>query len=169
MPRTEFAPILPAAPLLPLYHPPHEDVLLAQEAAEDARLQCRRAKMWMAEQVYSCSADNETTPWLKHTRWPTIFHNRPLDIIAATAQKPGHRQEPACDYLLGHWRGRPLVSPAQDEAVLRRLMDAVDHMFARAGATLDQTSYRWRCWLNTYDDNHRQVFVCVQAFEPSQQ
>ncbi|EXA31562.1 hypothetical protein BFJ63_vAg17804 [Fusarium oxysporum f. sp. narcissi] len=44
---------------------------------------------------------NETTPWLRHTGWSRLFHNRPLGIIAATAKKP----KPAWneDYLLGQW------------------------------------------------------------------
>ncbi|KAH7248459.1 hypothetical protein B0J15DRAFT_562961, partial [Fusarium solani] len=91
---------------------------------------------------------NETTPWLQHTRWPELFHNRPLDIIAASARQPGPiRGE---DYLLGQWKGTSFWSSADAEAQLRILLRGVDLMFDRATATLARTSYTSRCWLNTY-------------------
>jgi hypothetical protein len=119
--------------------PSYDEMLLAQEVAEDQRLKARAQEIWQASQEYSCPEDNETTPWLKHTQWPSLFRNRPLDIISASAQKP----RPSCndDYLLGHWRGSPVWSPAVNEAKLRILMKAVDQVFERAGATLACTSY----------------------------
>lgn len=136
-------------PLLSSYN----EILLAQEAVEDQRLQAQTQKIWQASQEYSCPDDNETTPWLKHTQWPSLFQNRPLDIISASAQKP----TPYCndEYLLGHWHGEPIWSPAVNEAKLRIIMMAVDEMFKRARATLSCTTYQWRCWLNTY---HRDSF-----------
>jgi hypothetical protein len=128
--------------------PVHDEILLAQEAAKDQRLQARAQEVWHASQEYSCPEDNETTPWLKHTQWPSLFQNRPLDVISATAQKPG--SSPNDDYLLGRWRGTPLRSPAVNKAKLRILIRSADQMFERAGATLARTSYRWRYWLNTY-------------------
>ncbi|QKD56923.2 uncharacterized protein FOBCDRAFT_140860 [Fusarium oxysporum Fo47] len=91
---------------------------------------------------------NETTPWLQHTGWPRLFHNRPLGIIAATARKP----KPAWneDYLLGQWHDTALRSPAVVEAQLRVILRGVDIMVDRACFTLAKTSYRSRCWLNTY-------------------
>src|SRR5882757_3060753 len=129
----------------PLYY---HSVLRTQEAIEDARLQARSREVWQASQEYSCLEDNETTPWLKHTNWPDLFRNRPLDIIAATAQQPG--PHPGEDYILGHWRGASLQSPAVNEAKLRILVKAVNRMFERAIATLSSTNYRTRCWLGTY-------------------
>ena len=113
--------------------PSYDKILLAQEAAEDQRLEARMRDIWQASQEYSCLDDNETTPWLKYTQWPSLFRNRPLDIISASAQKP----RPLCndEYLLGHWHGGPVWSPAVNEAKLRILMRAVDQMFERAGAT----------------------------------
>lgn len=132
---------------------PQDAIRRAQEAAEDQRLQSRAQDLWRASHEYSCLADNETTPWLKHTQWPCLFRNRPLDLISASAQKP--RPSANDDYLLGRWRGAPRWSPAGNEAKLRILMRATDQIFARAEATLAQTSYRWRCWLHTY---HKDVF-----------
>lgn len=43
----------------------------------------------------------------------------------------------------------------EDQFGAQPSMKPVDQMFERAGATLDRTSYRWRCWLNTY---HRDYF-----------
>lgn len=125
--------------------------LQAQEAAEDQRLLAKAAQIQAESRRYSCLEANETTPWLKHTRWPEWFQNRPLDVVAATAQKPspctGVTSE---DYTLGRWEGTTLVSPAENEAKLRLLMQAADQMFARAEGTLRQTPYRLRCWLNSY-------------------
>jgi hypothetical protein len=91
---------------------------------------------------------NETTPWLQHTGWPRLFHNRPLGIIAATARKP----KPAWneDYLLGQWHDTAVRSPAVVEAQLRVILRGVDIMVDRACFTLAKISYRSRCWLNTY-------------------
>lgn len=91
---------------------------------------------------------NETTPWLQHTGWPRLFHSRPLGIIAATAKKP----KPAWNenYLLGQWHDTVLRIPATKEAQLRVILHGVDLMIDRATSTLAKTSYRSRCWLNTY-------------------
>ncbi|OAQ57815.2 DEAD/DEAH box helicase domain-containing protein [Pochonia chlamydosporia 170] len=127
------------------------DVLLAQEAAEDRRRQARTEQAWRESQQHSCEEDNETTPWLKHTRWPETFRNRPLDIITASARQPSRGPyQGSEDYLLGYWRGLPLYSPAAAEAQLRLLMRAVDDVFDRAKATLASTSYRSRCWLSSH-------------------
>ncbi|KAI3572852.1 hypothetical protein IWW34DRAFT_890814 [Fusarium oxysporum f. sp. albedinis] len=91
---------------------------------------------------------NETTPWLQHTGWPRLFHNRPLGIIAATAKKPKSAWNE--DFLLGHWNDTALRSPAALEAQLRIILRGVDLMVDRAAFTLAKTSYRSRCWLNTY-------------------
>jgi hypothetical protein len=126
----------------------YNEILLAQEAIEDQRLDAQSREIWQVSQEYSCPADNETTPWLKHTKWPDLFQNRPLDIITASAQQPRPSRDE--DYLLGHWHGTPLWSPAANEAKIRILMKAVDQMFERAIATLACTNYRLRCWLATY-------------------
>ena len=62
-----------------VYIPGHtyDDVLLAQEMAEDDQLQTRATNMWRESQINSCAEDNETTPWLQHTKWPERFQNRP--------------------------------------------------------------------------------------------
>jgi hypothetical protein len=132
---------------------PYSDILFAQEATEDQRLFAQAQEIQRASQKYSCPEDNETTPWLKQTRWPELFRNRPLDIITATAQRPGTAVNE--DYHLGSWKGVLLVSPAENEAKLRILMQAVDHMFTRAEETLSRTSYRLRCWLKSY---HKDTF-----------
>ena len=127
------------------------DILLAQVAAEDRRRQARVKLAWQESQQQSCEEDNETTPWLKHTRWPEIFQNRPLDIITASAKQPARGPyQSGEDYLLGYWRGLPLYSPAAAEAQLRLLMRTVDDVFDRAKATLASTSYRSRCWLSSH-------------------
>jgi hypothetical protein len=41
-------------------------------------------------------------------------------------------------------------------------MKAVDQMFERAGVTLACTSYRWRCWVNSY---HKDPFWATASRE----
>ncbi|ENH73681.1 hypothetical protein Focb16_v005400 [Fusarium oxysporum f. sp. cubense] len=108
---------------------------------------------------------NETTPWLQHTGWPRLFHNRPLGIIAATAKKPKSAWNE--DYLLGQWHDMALRSPAPVEAQLRVISRGVDLMIDRATFTLAKTSYRSRCWLNTYwkDNFWPHEFKVVKCLE----
>ncbi|PWI64582.1 hypothetical protein PCL_09512 [Purpureocillium lilacinum] len=96
-------------------------------------------------------ADNETTPWLKHTGWPEFFEGRPLDIITTSAIQPmaGPNRD-RVHLLLGSWQGVPIWSSARAEARLRILMRAVDDIFDRAEATFARTSYRSRCWISSY-------------------
>ncbi|KAH7111677.1 hypothetical protein B0J13DRAFT_659877, partial [Dactylonectria estremocensis] len=91
---------------------------------------------------------SETTKWLQHTGWPQLFRNRPLDIIAASTlqPRPGYNE----DYLLGSWQGTQVWSSVAVEAQLQIILRGVDLMFDRAKFTLARTSYRSRCWLNTY-------------------
>ncbi|KAJ3454070.1 hypothetical protein MRS44_018702 [Fusarium solani] len=91
---------------------------------------------------------SETTPWLQHTRWPELFRNRPLDIIAAAARQP--KLLGGGSDLLGRYQGSPLWSSAETEAQLRIILQGLDLMFDRARATVDRTPYMSRCWLNTY-------------------
>ncbi|PWI65244.1 hypothetical protein PCL_07294 [Purpureocillium lilacinum] len=63
-----------------------EEILLAQEAAEDERLRARARQLWRESQGTSCPKDNETTQKLQHTKWPEMFRDRPLDIITASAR-----------------------------------------------------------------------------------
>ncbi|KAF5572192.1 hypothetical protein FPCIR_14349 [Fusarium pseudocircinatum] len=91
---------------------------------------------------------NETTPWLQHTGWPRLFHDKSLGIIAATARKPKSAWNE--DYLLGQWNDIALHCPAAVEVKLRIILRGVDLMVGRAKFTLAKTSYRSRCWLNTY-------------------
>ncbi|KNB04693.1 hypothetical protein FOXG_19373 [Fusarium oxysporum f. sp. lycopersici 4287] len=94
---------------------------------------------------------NETTPWLRHTRWPDLFRNRSLEVISTTAQQPDFVQ--GQDYLLGKWKESSVESSAEAEAQLRILLHGVDIMFNCVMATMARTSYTSRCWLNTYSRN----------------
>lgn len=99
----------------------------------------------------SFAEENKTTLWLKHTKWLIHFRGRPLDILTASALQPSKCDS---DYYLGQWSGMLFTSPAENEAKLRILMRAVDHMFIRAEQTLKHTHYRLRCWLQTYHERH---------------
>ncbi|RFN43385.1 hypothetical protein FIE12Z_12378 [Fusarium flagelliforme] len=80
---------------------------------------------------------SETAPWLQHTRWAELFCNRPLDIIAASAQQPAFQRSGR--YMLGQWQGFPLWSSAEIEAQLRIILQGLDLIFDRTRATLDRT------------------------------
>ena len=94
-----------------LLPPFYDEILLAQEEAEDQRLKARAQEVWQTTQEYSCPEGNETTPWLRHTQWPSIFRSEPLDA-SASAQKP--RSSPN-NYLLGvelHFGAQPSAKPS---------------------------------------------------------
>lgn len=46
----------------------------------------------------SCVDDDETTPWLRYTRWPARLAGKPLDIISASTLRPTRHLD---DYVLG--------------------------------------------------------------------
>jgi hypothetical protein len=129
-----------------------DSVLWAQEEAEDRRLFAESRRIQQGKQHYSSIEDNEITPWLKHTKWPALFQDRPLDILTASTLQPAARCND--DYYLERWSGTPFTSPAANEAKLRLLMHSVNKMFVRAEETLAHTHYRLRCWLQTYHQRH---------------
>jgi hypothetical protein len=149
VPQTPLPQPQPAAEPGPLASPlpSYDDILLAQEAAEDERLEARAREVWQAGQKDSCPADNETTPWLQYTKACILFRNWPLDIITASAQKPNTNN---VEYCLGSWQRRPVVSPVRNKAQLRVLIWAVDQVFDRAEATLNRINYQFCCWLYIY-------------------
>jgi hypothetical protein len=137
--------------------------LWAQEEAEDKRLMEESYSIQQRKGQYSCTEENETTPWLKHTKWPVLFRDRSLDILTASTLQPAKCDG---DYYLGQWSGMPFTNPAINEAKLRILMQAVDQMFIRAEETLKHTHYRLRCWLQTYHERHFRpvAFESLTAF-----
>jgi hypothetical protein len=65
---------------------PHELVLEALEAEEDMEIK-EEAKR--NQQEDDTKGLDESTPWLKyHTKWPTRFKDRPLNILAITKKPP---------------------------------------------------------------------------------
>lgn len=92
--------------------------------------------------------DDETTLWLKYTKWPITLAGRPLDILSASALRPVDYEG---DNILGSWGGFNFDSPQADESKLLGIMLAVDAVFERALETLDHTPHRTRCWLATFD------------------
>jgi hypothetical protein len=89
--------------------------------------------------------DDETTPWLQHTKWSEQFAGRPLDIITAAAYQPDDCPIP--DYALGYWAGEALVSSLENESRLQQLTRLLDTVFDRCEKTLASTPHRLQCWL----------------------
>jgi hypothetical protein len=125
-----------------------DSVLWAQKEAKDQRLLAESRRIYQEKQQYSCVKDNKTTSWLKHTKWPVLFRDRPLDILTASTLQPAAWCDN--DYYLRCWSSTLFSSPAANESKLRVLMPAVDQMFVRAEETLAHTHYCLRCWLQTY-------------------
>jgi hypothetical protein len=92
--------------------------------------------------------EDETTPWLRYTKWPGQFAGRPLDIIVATARQP--RSYPVEDYALGYWQGEAIVSRLDWEIKLGQLVGLVDQVFDRCESTLDATPPALCCWLKSF-------------------
>jgi hypothetical protein len=67
---------------------PHELVLEALEAEEDIELEREEQR---SKQEDDSKGLDESTPWLKHhTKWPTRFRDRPLNILTLTKQPPAY-------------------------------------------------------------------------------
>lgn len=115
---------------------------MEREEVERLRSQEEDHESWDAEVEHA-----ESSLWLQYMKWPAQFANRPLEIIAAAARKPA--LEPFEDYELGVWNGSLQVSPVEDEIKIRAMLSLVDQMFQRCHETLDATSHRIRCWINT--------------------
>ena len=129
----------------------YDHILRAQEEEEEERLKARLDQIWRDSQLHSYIEDNKTTPWLKHTKWPKLFRNRPLEIIAVSTRPPAEpRDDQNKDYILGAWQGAQLRSPGAAERRLRLLIWAIEDMFDQVEATLLHTSYRSRYWLTSY-------------------
>lgn len=121
-------------------------ILAAQEEEEDTQLLSTIADFEV--NGHSSIDDDETTLWLKYTKWPVTLAGRPLVILSASALRPANY---GGDNILGSWSGFDFDSPEADESKLLGIMMAADAMFERALETLDHTPHRTRCWLATYD------------------
>ena len=75
-------------------------ILATQQEEEDAQLLSNNGGF----EVNGCSSidDDETTLWLKYTRWPVTLAGRPLDILSASALRPADYRG---DNILGSWQG----------------------------------------------------------------
>lgn len=115
---------------------------MEKEEIERLRSQEEDHESWDAEVEHA-----ESSLWLQYMKWPAQFANRPLEIIAAAARKPA--LEPFEGYGLGIWSGSLQESPVEDEIKIRTMLSLIDQMFQRCHKTLDATSHRLRCWINT--------------------
>ena len=61
-------------------------LLLIQEEEEDAHLLATNEDYEIDGR--SCVDDDETTLWLKYTKWSVQLANRPLDILSASTLQP---------------------------------------------------------------------------------
>ncbi|KAH7327569.1 hypothetical protein BKA65DRAFT_374357, partial [Rhexocercosporidium sp. MPI-PUGE-AT-0058] len=104
----------------------------------------------------------ETTPWLRYTRWPEQFRERPLDVITAASCQPDDC--PIQDFALGVWAGETVTSSLADEIKIRQLLRLLDQVFDRCEVTLASTPHVLRCWLKGY---HQHRFY-LKPFQPLQ-
>jgi Orsellinic acid/F9775 biosynthesis cluster protein D len=116
---------------------------LEKEEIERLALQDEENALWDAEVEQS-----DTTPWLQYTKWPQQFANRPIEIIAATAQQPC--LYPTEEYVLGFWNGVAIASPMVNEVRIQTILSMLGDMFDRCQQTLDASSYQLRCWVKSF-------------------
>ncbi|KAH6689940.1 hypothetical protein BKA61DRAFT_742747 [Leptodontidium sp. MPI-SDFR-AT-0119] len=120
-----------------------ELAMMKMEVEEEQRLVDE--EVGSAEQTLELEHD-ENTEWLRTSEWPRWFQNRPLHIIAAASATPSIQDLPLS---LGSWAGEELVSPAVQEAVLRKLVGVTDHVLQRCEETLRSTPRSLRCWIKS--------------------
>ncbi|OBT97665.1 hypothetical protein VE01_04423 [Pseudogymnoascus verrucosus] len=127
---------VPAGAAEPLV-PSKDALLLIQEEEEDARLLA-------ADEDYevdgrSCVDDDETTLWLRYTKWPARLANHPLDILSASTLQPTSSDD---DYVLGDWAGTEFTDAGRARyiAIWKRFICYIFRVWA-TGEPLRQEIY----------------------------
>ena len=124
-----------------------ELVMMKMEVEEEQRLVDEEAGC--VEQILELEHD-ENTEWLRTSEWPRWFQNRPLHVIVAASSTPSIQDLPLS---LGSWAGEELISPAVQEAVLRKLVGVTDYVLQRCEETLRSTPRSLRCWIKSSTTN----------------
>ncbi|KFZ25502.1 hypothetical protein V502_00026, partial [Pseudogymnoascus sp. VKM F-4520 (FW-2644)] len=120
-----------------------ELTVMKMEAEEESRLV--QEELESTAQEFEFEQD-ENTEWLRTSEWPQWFRNRPLHVIVAASKAPSTQ---VTAYSLGNWAGEELISPASQEAVLRRLTSLTEHALQRCEETLQSTPRSLRCWVKS--------------------
>ncbi|KID82378.1 RecQ helicase TLH3 [Metarhizium guizhouense ARSEF 977] len=83
--------------------------------------------------------------WMRRTGWEAIFANANRRLLIALYQTPMKVDGP---YYLGAYDGKPIESPASDEARLRAIVHALDRLFDRCADTVTHTDTAIRRWVH---------------------
>jgi hypothetical protein len=141
-----------------LYHPrrqrpPHELVLEALEAEEEMELEKEEQR---SKEEDDAKGLDESTPWLKHhTKWPTRFKDRPLNILTMTKQQPAYSPNGRRNGLTaGTYQGRTIRWDGEFEERLNAIMVSLREMFDRCLSTLDTTKTQVACWIHSINDSY---------------
>ncbi|KAK9443846.1 tlh3 [Metarhizium brunneum] len=82
--------------------------------------------------------------WMRRTGWDALFANANRRLLIALYQTPMKADGP---YYLGTYEGKPIESPASDEARLRAIIHALDRLFDRCADTVTHTDTAIRRWV----------------------
>jgi hypothetical protein len=131
----------------------HEQFLEALEAEEDIEFEEETKRN--QEEDDSKGVD-ESTPWLKHhTKWPTRFKDRPLNILAVTRQPPAFSPNSRPNGLTaGTYQGHRIHWNGEFEERLHTIMVALRQMLDRCLSTLDTTETQVACWIHSINDSY---------------
>ncbi|PVH70991.1 hypothetical protein DL98DRAFT_617121 [Cadophora sp. DSE1049] len=132
---------------------PHELVLEALEVEEEMD---REEEAKRNQQEDDAKGLDESTPWLKHhTKWPTRFKDRPLNILAITKKPPAFSSNSRPNGLTaGRCGGIRVRWDGQFEERLHTIMASLRQMFERCLSTLDSTETQVACWIHSINDSY---------------
>lgn len=82
--------------------------------------------------------------WMRRTGWEALFANANRRLLIALYQTPMKADGP---YYLGTYEGKPIESPASDEARLCAIIHALDRLFDRCADTVTHTDTAIRRWV----------------------
>ncbi|KFG84159.1 RecQ helicase TLH3 [Metarhizium anisopliae] len=96
-----------------------------------------------------CTAREPLSPilvsnWMRRTGWEAIFANTNQRLLITLYQTPMKVDGP---YYLRAYDGKPIKSPASDEARLRVILHALDRLFNRCADTVTHTDTVIRRWV----------------------
>ena len=84
-----------------------------------------------------------TRPWMERTQWEETYGRYRRDLLSSISMMGSTGYTAA--FCIGEHEGRKLISSAEDEQKISRLVVAVDHMLNRCEETMRHTSQPILC------------------------
>jgi hypothetical protein len=88
-----------------------------------------------------------TRPWMERTQWEKTYGRYRRDLLSSISVMGSKGYTTA--FCMGEHKGTKLISSAEDEQKISRLVVVVDHMLNRCEETMHYTGRPILCWLRT--------------------